>query len=60
VRGREGKKRVQLDQPELYDLRTDIAETTNVADRHPKLVKRLQSRIAKFEAEIAASTTPRS
>jgi len=60
VRGREGKKRVQLDQPELYDLRTDIAETTNVADKHPKLVKRLQSRIAKFEAEIAASTTPRS
>ncbi|MFQ5808025.1 MAG: sulfatase [Armatimonadota bacterium] len=60
VRKRGAKDPAEAGLPELYDLRTDIGETTNVAAEHPKLVKRLQKRIAEFEAEIAASTTPRS
>jgi arylsulfatase A len=60
LRKKEANKNVKLDPPELYDLRTDIGETTNVADKHPKLVKRLLGRVARFEAEIAASTEPRS
>ena len=28
---------------ELYNLETDIGETTNVADKHPEVVRRLQA-----------------
>ena len=30
---------------ELYDLRTDIGETTNIADKHPDVVKKIDSRM---------------
>ncbi|GIW80020.1 MAG: arylsulfatase [Gemmatales bacterium] len=35
---------------ELYDLEKDLSETTNVADQHPEVVKRLQ---ASYEAHVA-------
>jgi hypothetical protein len=31
----------ELKEHHLFDLSTDIGETTNVADQHPKLVKQL-------------------
>ena len=31
---------------ELYDLETDISETTNVAEQHPKLATKLQAQLA--------------
>ena len=36
---------------ELYDLKTDLGETTNVAEKHPKIV-------AKIEAYLATARTP--
>ncbi|MFM9080741.1 MAG: arylsulfatase, partial [Opitutaceae bacterium] len=39
--------RVGLDQPlELYDLAADVAESTNVAGRHPEIVRELERRLA--------------
>lgn len=38
-------KPAKLSQPELYNLAVDIAETHNVADRHPDVVTRLMKKI---------------
>lgn len=36
---------------ELFNLKTDPSETTNLADRHPEIVKRLQDRVIKLASE---------
>jgi arylsulfatase A-like enzyme len=36
---------------ELFNLKTDPSEKTNVADRHPEIVTRLQDRVIKLAAE---------
>jgi arylsulfatase len=36
--------------PELYNLREDIGETKNVADKHPEIVQRLTAMIAEVPA----------
>jgi arylsulfatase A len=41
--------------PELYDLEADLAETKNLADKFPKIVKTLQTRLARFEVIRLAS-----
>lgn len=33
---------VDLTKPQLYDLKNDIGETTNLAEKHPEIVKELQ------------------
>ena len=33
---------------ELYDLETDPGETTNLADKHPKLVKKMEKKLTKW------------
>ena len=40
---RAGKWKLHVERNELYDLAADIAETTNVIDRHPDVVKELSA-----------------
>jgi arylsulfatase A-like enzyme len=42
---------------ELYNLENDISETTNVADKYPKVVKRLQTLAEKAREDIGDSLT---
>jgi arylsulfatase A-like enzyme len=44
---------------ELYDLRADVGESTNVASRHPEIVKRLQQLGDKMRDELGDSRTKR-
>ena len=45
---REKGKEVGLSRVELYDRRTDRAETNNVADAHPQEVERLMAELGKW------------
>lgn len=40
------QKNTSLAKPELYDMTVDAAESYNVAERHPDIVKEFQARIA--------------
>jgi arylsulfatase A len=44
--------------PRLYNLDQDIGEQTNLADKHPDIVARLQALAAKMDAEITANRRP--
>lgn len=44
--------------PWLYDLKTDVGETTNVATEHPEVVERLTKELKKREAEILRNQRP--
>ncbi len=37
---------------ELYDVRSDIGETKNVADEHPRVVKELKRAIELFQKDL--------
>jgi len=54
--GREGGRRVNVPVTELYDLKADIGETTNVADKHPEVVARLR-KLARRRRRISAMGT---
>jgi arylsulfatase A-like enzyme len=41
--------------PKLYNLDDDIGETTDVADKHPDVVKRLQEFATKMDADLGAT-----
>jgi len=41
--------------PELYNLDSDIGETSNVADKNPEVVKRLQDHIARMDEDLGVS-----
>jgi arylsulfatase A len=41
--------------PKLYNLDTDIGETTDVADKHPDVVRRLQESVAAMDADLGAT-----
>jgi arylsulfatase A len=60
--GKDGKpagyRQVKLDTM-LYDLETDVGEQTNVADRYPEVVKRLQELAEKARADMGDSLTKR-
>lgn len=43
---------------ELYNLETDIAETTNVAQSNPEIVRKLNAMLEEFQANIAANSRP--
>ena len=47
-----GKPRRKTIPLSLFDLRADIGETTNVADRHPEVVKRLQAAADEMRKEL--------
>lgn len=42
-------------QPKLYNLDADIGETTDVAAKHPDVVKRLQALVAKMDADLGVT-----
>jgi len=44
--------------PQLYDLTADIGEKTNVAGKHPDVVKRLTELLGTFDAELKANSRP--
>ncbi len=41
--------------PQLYNLETDIGETTDVAAAHPEIVKRLEGHVAKMDLDLGAN-----
>jgi arylsulfatase A len=43
----------------LFDLREDIGETTNLADRFPDVVERLTALGRSFDADLQANRRPR-
>jgi len=55
ARKRRGDKAKRQPFPWLFDLDSDESETTNVADKHPKVVKRLTAKIEAFEKQIVDS-----
>jgi arylsulfatase A len=52
------KKQNESPQPVLYNLANDVGETTNVADAHPEIVKKLQETAKKLHEEILANKRP--
>jgi len=44
--------------PQLYDLSADIGEKTNLADKHPDVVKKLTALLKSFDAELKANIRP--
>ena len=51
-----GKNKPVQRPAQLYDLRADIAESTNVADKHPDVVQRLVALAKAHEKELAANS----
>jgi len=47
-----GAAKQELKNPRLYNLDTDIGETTDVSEKHPEIVAKLAALIAKKDAEI--------
>ncbi|MCA9197005.1 MAG: sulfatase [Planctomycetales bacterium] len=45
---------------ELYDLKTDVSEATNVLDQHPDVVERLQAAAETARADLGDTLTKRS
>lgn len=43
--------------PQLYDLGSDVSETTNVANQHPEVVRRLMGYAAKIRSDLGDSLT---
>jgi arylsulfatase A-like enzyme len=42
--------RTEIRSPELYNIKTDLGETKNVADKHPEVVKELMETLEKLRA----------
>ncbi|HKB39782.1 MAG TPA: sulfatase [Gemmataceae bacterium] len=57
--GKPGKGEQRKIELALFDLEKDIGETTNVADKHPDVVKRLQELAEKAREELGDSATKR-
>jgi arylsulfatase len=47
----------EIDAPELYQLETDVSETTNVADAHPAILAKLLDHAARIRADLGDSLT---
>lgn len=47
----------KITSPELYDIGSDISETSNVANQHPEVVERLQEAARLFRADLGDSLT---
>ena len=52
VRVQDWKLRVVKDSVELFDLASDISESTNVAEAHPDIVEKLGKQLRDFEANL--------
>ena len=57
---RRGKWKLRLagKKPELYDLDSDIGESTNVASSNPGVVKELRQLAAAYDADLKANSRP--
>lgn len=53
--GKPKKKEEQPFTPKLYNLDSDLGETTDVSAEHPDIVKRLQQLVAKMDADLGAN-----
>ena len=53
-----GRVRNQDRPAELYDLKADLGERTNLAKQRPKLLERLLARAREFDAEAKAGAPP--
>jgi arylsulfatase len=49
----------KLEVAELYDLQNDIGEQTNIADKHPDVVKRLEAFAEKMRGDLGDALTQR-
>lgn len=49
----------KVEQPELYDLQTDIGETANVAEKHPDIVQRLLAQAETAREDLGDALTHR-
>ncbi len=50
-------KQAKIEQPELYDLYSDVGETKNIAAQNPEMVAKLQGYAAQMRAELGHSLT---
>ena len=55
LQGRKGTPKYSL---ELYHLGEDVGETTNVADKHPKLVEKLLEQMHTFDKQLKDQARP--
>ncbi len=53
-----GKKAIEDSSPALYNLKTDVAESTDVASQNPEIVARLAAEAKKRNAEIMTNQRP--
>jgi arylsulfatase A-like enzyme len=51
-----GRRTGEILRMALFDLETDIGETTDLSDRHPEIVERLLADAGAFERELWASS----
>ena len=58
VRSGKWKLRSVKKKTELYDLKADVSEKTNLADEHPEIVKRLAGMMEEFNRELKANARP--
>jgi hypothetical protein len=49
----------KVEKVELYDLVNDMSETTDVAEKHPDIVQRLESEAEKARVELGDSLKKR-
>jgi len=49
----------KIEAPELYDLKTDIGESRNLADKYPDIVRRLEAIAEAARAELGDTLTKR-
>lgn len=53
----EAYQQAKVSKPELYHLKTDVSETTDVAEMHPEIVEKLQESVAKARLELGDALT---
>jgi len=58
VRWKNWKLRIIEEEESLYNLKTDIAEKTNLALQHPEIVTQLKEAMEKFEEEVTNNARP--
>jgi GH25 family lysozyme M1 (1,4-beta-N-acetylmuramidase) len=58
VRWKDWKLRIIEGEEALYNLKTDIAEQTNLKDQHPDIVERLKIAMQEFDREVTNTARP--
>jgi len=58
VRWKDWKLRIIEGKEALYNLKTDIAEQTNLKDQHPDIVAKLKKAMQEFDAEVTKNARP--